>query len=150
MGGIIDELANTITFFNKMSAKPENQGVFKSRLQFKAISEIFSKMIKRELSEYIEKLRKEGKVLDHQDMKKKIAKQTRRLQDLCDESKTLIQHHSRNVLRDRMTVLVHGHSECVLNVLKGAQGRGVRIHVISTVCSINNEGQTVKQFCDAN
>jgi translation initiation factor eIF-2B subunit alpha len=73
----------------------------------------------------------------------------RRLQDLSVESKTLIQQHSINVVRDGMTIMIHGHSECVLHVLKAARDRGIRIQVISTKCQHNkDEGLLVKDFCD--
>lgn len=46
--GILSELSHTIDYFNKESAQPGSK-LFKSRLTFKAISEIFKMVIKKDL-----------------------------------------------------------------------------------------------------
>ena len=121
--GILEELTDTIKYFNKMSAQPENARVFKSRLTFKAISEIFRNMISRDIAYR----QKNEKSLEAKDLKVKLNRLTKRLLELCNESKTLIQQHAVNVLRDGMTIMLHGMSECVFHVLKSSHKRGIRI-----------------------
>ena len=140
--GILDDLTTTIEFFNKMGARTEHQGLFKSRLTFKAISEIYKIMIRRELSA---RLRKAGQI-DIKEVMARITKQTRRFQDLSVDSKNLIQQYASKVLRDGMTVLVHGHSTCVMEVIGSAHQQGIRLKVIATHCT--NEGHLVQAFCD--
>ena len=48
--GILTELSHIIEYFNRQSILPENKLRFKSRLTFKALSAIFLKMIRKELS----------------------------------------------------------------------------------------------------
>eukprot|EP00355_Strombidium_rassoulzadegani_P009703 CAMPEP_0168621150 /NCGR_PEP_ID=MMETSP0449_2-20121227/7533_1 /TAXON_ID=1082188 /ORGANISM="Strombidium rassoulzadegani, Strain ras09" /LENGTH=219 /DNA_ID=CAMNT_0008662235 /DNA_START=447 /DNA_END=1102 /DNA_ORIENTATION=- len=104
-------------------------------------------MIQRELAPRTRKP-KDGK-RDIKETMQRIANRTRRFQDLSVESKSLIAHNSQNVLRDGMTILVHGVSECVLNVLKSSHSKGVRIQVIFTQSAFDREEDRVLRMCNS-
>ena len=94
----------------------------------KAIQEIYVMMIRRELG------RKDSNIArgDIKKVKKNIQKMTLNLAEHSEKCLNLIEKHSLNVLRDGMTIMVHGFSKCVMRILKSAVDRGIRITVVAT------------------
>ena len=119
-------MAHIIGYFNKMSVLPDNNERFKSRFKMKALLEIYMMMIRRELA------KKSHARQDINKIKKNIHEMTMRLSDHSEKCLDLIEKYSLNVLRDGMTIMVHGYSRCVLRALKSAHDRGIRITVIAT------------------
>mmetsp|Transcript_7911 Transcript_7911/g.12247 ORF Transcript_7911/g.12247 Transcript_7911/m.12247 type:complete len:120 (+) Transcript_7911:130-489(+) len=106
VNGILNDLISTIDCISKQIRKhPNSSPHLKSTLTFKAISEIYKMMIKREL---VGKNRvNKGATLDIRVVKATIVKKTKRMLEYIIESKRLIVQHSQNVLRNGMTILIH-------------------------------------------
>ena len=115
---------------------------FISRLTFKAISEIFLVMIKRELS------RKGVNSGNIAKVKENLKLQTQLLAEHAENSINLILNHSHGVIRHDMTILVHGFSKSVVKVLESAAERGIKISVFTTECQPRNQGKEVQKFCE--
>jgi translation initiation factor eIF-2B subunit alpha len=116
---------------------------FKSRLIFKAVSEIFKMVVKKEFS------RKVGQTGSIQSAKENIAKITERLSEHSIDSTDLIAKHASQVLHDGKTILVHSFSKSVMRVIQDAAKKGTKISVITTESHPNFTGKDVQKFCDS-
>ena len=83
-------------------------------------------LIKRELG------KKQVSISNIAQVKEKIGKFTKNLAEHAINCNEMIEKHSRNVLRDGMTILVHSYSKCVMRVIQSAQERGIKISVLAT------------------
>ena len=92
----------------------------------KAFIEIYMMMIRKEIS------RKSHKRPDIVKVKKNLHDMTLRLSDHSETCIDLIEKYSLNVLRDGMTIMVHGYSKCVERALRSAHDRGIKITIIAT------------------
>ena len=140
INGILGELNNICEYFTKQSSLKQNSRLFKSRLTFKAIAEIFVKVIKRVLQS-------NTKSHDIAKIKGNIKKETEALIKHCIQCSDRIERHSMNVLRDGMTILVHSYSRNVMKVLECAAKRGIRINVVATESQPICSGDQVVKEC---
>ena len=83
-------------------------------------------MVKRILSSNVKNMSKLNWVKD------RIEEETQRLAEHSVRCSDLIEKLATMLIRDGMTVLVHSYSKCVIQVLKSARDRGIRINVICT------------------
>ena len=88
--------------------------------------------------------------MDLDTTKKKINSIAEQFSHDVEESIDVIEQHSRSLLRNGMTILVHSMSRCVKQVLKSAADRGISISVITTESQPQKTGEQVVDFCNQN
>ena len=81
-------------------------------------------------------------------IKAQIKQQIERLAEHSVKCQDIIEKHATNVIRDGMTILVHSLSKCVLEVLKKANDRGIRINIITTISEPFGTGRQVQDEMD--
>ena len=99
-------------------------------------------MVKRILSSNVKNMSKLNWVKD------RIEEETQRLAEHSVRCSDLIEKLAKMLIRDGMTVLVHSYSKCVIQVLKSARDRGIRINVICTESMPFNSGIEIQKEMD--
>ena len=99
----------------------ENTTKFKSTLRFKALCEIYQRMIMKQIS------RRGIDLANINLVKDSIKDQTTKMADYSKNCSNLIVQYSQNLLRDGMNILVHSYSTVVIEVLRSTKERGIRV-----------------------
>lgn len=141
--GLLTELTQTAEHLEKEMAQEKYRNIFKSRLTFRAIFEIYKMAIWRQLASNQHR----G---DMTKIKLQLATQTDRMALHSIKCKDIITRHSSNLIQPGMKILVHSFSKNVMAVIKSAQDRGISVSVLSTDTQTVGNALSVATYCEKN